>query len=201
VPVSHLLRSSPDWSRATAHPFLVAVRDGTLPRRAFDAWLVQDHHFVSDLSWFQDRLLARATGSVRAVLAAGAVGLTGELEWFEAVAAERALRLGGDRQPATAAYAELLSRLDAAPVAEALVALWAIERAYLDAWSFAAPGAPAYRAFVAHWTTPDFVAYVTGLQEAADASAGADPHEFEGVLAGVALAETRFWDMAWDGGR
>src|SRR5680860_659961 len=38
VPVSDLLhRSSADWERATArHPFLVAVRDGTLPGAAFD---------------------------------------------------------------------------------------------------------------------------------------------------------------------
>lgn len=200
MPVATLLRSSADvWSRATAHSFLAAVRDGTLPQGAFDTWLVQDHHFVSDLLWFQARLLARAPRSAQTVLAAGAVGLVQEMEWFETIAGERALRLGAQRQPATTAFADLLSRLDAAPVAQALVALWAIERAYLDAWSFAAPGAPAYRAFVAHWTTPEFADYVTGLEGVADAATGDDPNEVGALFVDVALAEAHFWEMAWAG--
>ena len=202
MPVAALLLSSADaWSRATAHPFLAAVRDGTLPAGAFDTWLVQDHHFVSDLLWFQARLLARAPRPAQTVLASGAVGLVQEIEWFETIAGQRALRLGAQRQPATTAFADLLSRLDAAPVAQALVALWAIERAYLDAWSFAAPGAPAYCAFVAHWTTPEFADYVTGLEGAADDSTTSDPHDIDAVFADVALAEAHFWDMAWAGDR
>ncbi len=200
VPVAALLQSSADaWSRATAHPFLDAVREGTLPQGAFDAWLIQDHHFVGDLLRFQARLLARAPRPARAVLAGGTVGLVQELEWFEDVAAQRGLRLDGERQPATTAFADLLSRLDAAPVAEALVGLWAIERAYLDAWSFAAPGAPPYRPYVEHWTTPEFAAYVTGLEGAADASTGSRREDSDAVFADVALAETQFWDMAWAG--
>lgn len=193
-----LLRSSTDWSRATAHPFLLAVREGSLASGAFDTWLVQDHHIVSDLLWFQARLLARAPRPARAVLAAGTTALVHELEWFETVAAHQGLRLGGQREPATKAYADLLVRLDDAPVDQAVLALWAIEQAYLDAWSFAAPGAPAYRSFVEHWTTPDFVAYVDELQAVAD-SLGSDPHQAERVISEVAVAEARFWDMALSG--
>ncbi|MCW2618973.1 MAG: putative transcription activator, partial [Modestobacter sp.] len=94
--------------------------------------------------------------------------------------------------PATAAYAELLERLDGADVHTALLALWTIERTYLDAWSQASPGAPGYREFVEHWTVPGFAGYVAGLEAAADAGGSGD----EAVFLELVAAETAFWDMA-----
>ncbi|WP_299958522.1 TenA family transcriptional regulator [uncultured Modestobacter sp.] len=195
MPVAELLRRHPDaWRGATAHPFLQAVADGSLPPAAFDTWLVQDARFVADLLRFQARLLARAPRPAQAVLAGGAVALVEELAWFEQQAAARGLDLTAPARPATAAYAELLDRLDRADVPTALTALWTIERTYLDAWSAAAPGAPAYRAFVEHWTVPAFAGYVAGLEEAADAAGGSDDALFLEVVA----AETAFWQMAVD---
>src|SRR3712207_927117 len=70
VPVADLPSRSPDaWRAATRHPFLDAVRDGTIPVAAFDTWLVQDARFVADLLRFQARLLARAPRPAQAVLA------------------------------------------------------------------------------------------------------------------------------------
>ena len=184
------------WRLATSHPFLAAVRDGTVPEAAFDTWLVQDRHFVADLLRFQARLLARAPRSAQAVLAGGAVALVEELDWFEDLGQRRGIDLDVPRLPATAGYAALLDRLDTRDVGTGLTALWVVERVYLDAWTFAAPGAPAYREFVAHWTTPGFAAYVEGLQHAADAvppSADVDT-----VVAEVLAAERSFWDMAVD---
>lgn len=61
MPVAELLpRHTDTRERATRHPFLVAVRDGTLPGEALDAWLVQERRFVRDLLWSQARLPARA---------------------------------------------------------------------------------------------------------------------------------------------
>jgi len=193
VPVTDLLhRSADEWARATRHPFLTAVRDGTLPDGAFDTWLVQDALFVADLLTFQARLLARAPRPAQAVLAAGAASLVAELDWFEQQAAARGLDLAAAPRPATAEYAALLRRLDTAGVHSALVALWTIERTYLDAWSYAAPGTPALREFVEHWTVPGFAGYVTDLAGAADAVGGPD----EAVFAAVVAAEIAFWDMA-----
>ncbi|MDG4824886.1 hypothetical protein O7635_23805 [Asanoa sp. WMMD1127] len=183
-------RHADAWTAATRHPFLTGVRDGTLPAEAFAAWLVQDHHFVADLLVFQARLLARAPRPAQAVLAAGLVALVDELSWFEDRAAQHGLDLATAPGSATLAYRDLLGRLDAAPVPQALVGLWAIERAYLDAWTFAAPGAPAYREYVAHWTAPAFADYVAGLAAAAG-DAGDDE-----VFRAVAAAETAFWDAA-----
>ena len=194
VPVRDLpQRHGEAWAQATQHPFLAAVRDGTVPRAAFDTWLVQDFHFVTDLLRFQARLLARAPRHAQAALAGGAVALVDELAWFEDMAATRGLDLDGPRLPGAVAYGELLERLDGDDVGAGLTALWTIERVYLDAWSFAAPGAGEYREFVAHWTTPDFAAYVAALAEAADRvpQAGADA-----VVAEVLGAEIAFWDMA-----
>ncbi|MGY1811148.1 thiaminase II/PqqC family protein [Blastococcus sp. SYSU D00820] len=195
MPVADLPSRLPDaWSRATRHPFLDAVRDGTVDPAAFDTWLVQDARFIADLLRFQARLLARAPRPAQAVLAAGLVALVEELDWFERLAADRGLDLGAPPLPATVAYGALLERLDGLPVPEALAALWAVERVYLDAWTSAAPGGPAHAEFVAHWTTPGFAGYVTALERAADAVAGnADP---AGAVGEVLVAEAAFWDMA-----
>lgn len=194
MPTSELLRDHPTaWERATRHPFLRGIRDGTLPAGAFDTWLVQDHHYVGDLLRFQARLLARAPRPAQAVLAGGAVALVEELAWFEELAGRRGLDLGAPPLPATVAYRELLERLDAADVPAALTALWAVERVYLDAWTAAAPGAPEYAGYVAHWTAPGFAGYVDGLAAAADALGS----RHDDVVLEVLDAEVAFWDTAW----
>jgi thiaminase len=194
VPVAELLqRHAEAWRGATAHPFLAGVRDGSVPVAAFDTWLVQDARFVAELLRFQARLLSRAPRPAQAVLAGGLVALVEELAWFEEQAAVRQLDLSVPALPATAGYAALLERLDSADVPTALLALWAIERTYLDAWSQAAPGAPTYREFVEHWTVPGFAGYVAGLEQAADAAGAGDA---EGVFLQLVAAETAFWDMA-----
>ena len=196
MPVAELLeRHAAEWRRAVRHPFLDAVRDGTLPAAAFDTWLVQDARFVTDLLRFQARLLARAPRQAQPVLAGGVTALVEELGWFDQRAAARGLDLAVPALPATARYAELLERLDPADVPSALVALWTIERTYLDAWSGARPGAPEYREFVAHWTVPLFAGYVAGLEVAADR---AGPVDVDAVFLEVVAAEIAFWDMAVD---
>ena len=59
------------WTAATRHPFLDAVREGTITDTDFNRWLVQDALFVSDLLVFQARLLARAGRRAQSALASG----------------------------------------------------------------------------------------------------------------------------------
>lgn len=178
------------WERATRPAFLVAVRDGHLPADSFDTWLAEDNHFVGDLLWFQARLLARAPRSAQPVLATGAVALVDELAWFGVLAAQRSLHLDASPLPATLAYRQLLERLDRAGPDDALTALWVIERTYLEAWRFAAPGAEPFREVVEHWTTPGFAAYVDALAVACSTPAEAVANE-------VLEHEIAFWEMAW----
>jgi formylaminopyrimidine deformylase / aminopyrimidine aminohydrolase len=178
------------WSAATRHPFLSAVREGTLSDSAFDRWLVQDALFVGDLLTYQARLLARAPRAAQGVLAGGCVALVAELDWFEVQAGRRGLELEQPALPATLAYRELLGRLDAAPYEAAVLALWVLERVYLLGWAFAAADTCPFGEFVEHWSTPAFAEYVDALGELA-------VPEGQDVLVGDVLShEVAFWDMA-----
>ena len=177
------------WTAATRATFLDGVRDGTLPAAALDAWLAQDALFVADLLAVQARLVARAPRSAQAVLAGGVVALVEELAWFDVLAQRRGLDLDVPAAPATRDYAALLQRLDAAPYADAVAALWVVERVYLDAWTSAQPGAAPYRELVEHWTVPGFAAYVADLEALTGAVADAD------LLRDVLRAEAAFWPV------
>ena len=184
-------RHHPEWRAATRHAFLDSVRDGGLPVGAFWAWLQQDYLFVNDLLTFQARLLAGAPRSAQSVLAAGLVSLEAELTWFEAQLTRRRLPLVAARHPTTDAYREELERLLMEPVEVGITALWALERAYLEAWCGAAPGAAEYREFVEHWTAPAFAHYVAGLEVHATDSPVA-----EAAWLRIVRLELEFWDMA-----
>ena len=177
------------WAAATAHPFLDAVRDGTITDSAFDRWLAQDALFVADLLTFQARLLARAPRPAQVVLAGGCAALVAELDWFEDQATRRGLDLNTSALPATLAYRELLQRLDAAPYEAAVTALWVIERVYLLAWTSASDSTP-FSEFVEHWSTPEFAGYVAALGELAT------PDKHEELVGDVLALEVAFWDMA-----
>jgi thiaminase len=178
------------WTAATRHPFLDAVRDGTISDSAFDRWLVQDALFVTDLLTFQARLLARAPRPAQTVLVGGCAALVAELDWFEEQAARRRLDLSAPPLSATLAYRGLLQRLDAAPYEAAMTALWVVERVYLLAWSAAASDSSPFGEFVEHWSAPAFADYVDALGELAV------PDKHEALVVDVLSHEVAFWDMA-----
>lgn len=192
MPAYRLLDRHPDaWRTAVSHPFLDGIREGYLPDGALAAWLQQDHLFVSDLLAFQARLLAMAPRPAQKVLAAGLVALEAELTWFEENAVRDGIVLEVTRHPTTNAYRAELERLLIEPFEVGMTSLWALELAYLEAWRGAAPGAPRYRAYVEHWTVPEFADYVGNLGVHANDSAASE----EAWLRIVRL-EREFWDMA-----
>jgi formylaminopyrimidine deformylase / aminopyrimidine aminohydrolase len=178
------------WSAATRHPFLKAVREGTITDSAFDRWLVQDALFVADLLTFQARLLARAPRAAQEVLAGGCVALVAELDWFEEQAARRGINLEQPALPPTLAYRALLERLDAMPYEAAVTALWVLERVYLLAWGYAASPTSPFGEFVEHWSAPAFADYVDAL------GVLAIPDRYDELVADVLAQEVAFWDMA-----
>ncbi|CAN5544800.1 hypothetical protein BH09ACT8_BH09ACT8_17560 [soil metagenome] len=179
------------WTSAIRHPFLDAVRDGTITTVTFDRWLAQDALFVGDLVTFQARLLARAPRHAQAALAGGCVALVAELEWFDLQAARRGVDLDQPPMPATLSYRKLLLRLDDAPYDAAVTALWALERVYLLGWTFAASPTSPFAEFVEHWTDPEFAAYVDALE------ALATPGGHDDLLGDMLAQEIAFWDMAF----
>ena len=194
IPMTIVLGVSDDlWTAATRHPFLDAVREGTITDEAFDRWLSQDALFVADLLRFQARLLARAPRPAQSVLAAGCTALVAELDWFEEQARHRSIALTDERLPATLAYRELLRVLDAEPFETAITALWVLERVYLLAWEHARSETSRFRVFVEHWSTPEFASYVDDLGALAEL---ATPAGRAALVDEVLSHEVDFWEMA-----
>lgn len=180
------------WTAATRHPFLDAVREGTITDGAFDRWLCQDALFVADLLTFQARLLARAPCAAQGTLVGGCAALVAELDWFAEQAAVRGLDLDVPALPTTLRYRNLLQRLDDAPYPAAVTALWVIERVYLLGWTSAKSPTSPFGEFIDHWTVPDFAGYVDAL----GALASADEHR--DLIAEVLRLEVDFWNMVSD---
>jgi len=187
------------WHAATHHPFLDQVRDGSLDPAAFSRWLVQDHHFALALVRAEGRYLASAPREDFEVLARGIQAMVAELAWFEEKGKERSLELASAVHPTARAYADHLLATTYAPYPVQLTALWALERAYLEAWRTALPGAPAYREFVEHWTNQAYAAWVGELEAAADRALtrGGDPERE--AFRWIARYERDFWQMAYSG--
>lgn len=184
------------WHAATHHRFLDELREGTLPPAAFSRWLSQDYHFAVALTRAEGRYLANAPREDLALLAGGVQAMVAELEWFERKASERQLALNAPLHPTARAYVDYLHALAWRPYPVQLTALWALERAYLEGWRTALPGAPAFREFVEHWTNEAFAAYVGRLEAAANrelASAGEAERE---AFRWVTRYERAFWEMA-----
>jgi thiaminase len=179
-----------EWAAATRHPFLEAVRDGSLPEASFQTWLQQDYHFLSDLFKFQAGLLVIAPRPAQGALAGGVVAVEMELSWFEAVAARMSFPLDTPRHRSTEAYRQHLD-VAAHDWSQGLTALWTGERTYLEAWQSAAGSHGAYREFVEHWTSPGFGVYVQRLEDLL----GADADELTFLT--TCSLERDFWEMAW----
>ncbi len=193
------------WKEATRHPFLDGVREESLPNGAFESWLEQDYLFVADLMVLQARLLSRSPRRDQAVLPGVLTAVEAELGWFEEKAEERDFRLEAQRHPTTTAYRDFMNILEDEPYPVGITALWALERAYLEAWRSASPGGADYREFVEHWTTPEFAEYVAGLEKAADSFLKPlnekERRRAEAVFLEVCRLEHDFWEMAFSGGK
>lgn len=184
------------WRGATHHPFLDGVRDGTLPAEEFARWLVQDYQFAAALTRVEARYLAGAPREDLALLAAGVQAMVAELDWFEQKAAERELHLDAPLHATARAYIDYLYALCDRPYSVQITALWALERAYLDAWRGVRPGAEAFREFVERWTNDAFATYVAALEAATSRVLGHNADAEREAFRQVARCERAFWEMA-----
>jgi formylaminopyrimidine deformylase / aminopyrimidine aminohydrolase len=201
-PTDLLARHTETWHAATHHRFLDGVQDGSLAPETFATWLVQDYHFVfSEISCLA-RLLARAPRYAQHILVRALVALEAEAGWFEAHARQRNLSLHVPLASTTAAYRDFLLSLDQEPFPVALSAIWAVERAYLEAWMGVAPGHERYRAYVVHWANAEFKQFVSDLEQVAIRALAEsnDAEAAEQAFLQVAHLEHDFWEMAWSGG-
>jgi thiaminase len=155
------------WKLIQDHPFMAQTSAGSLPRSAFDRWLVEDYYFVQSFRAYLTELIAIAPDDqAREVLAGGLAALVPELELFETAAEERGLDLDTEPSLLNLGYSSYLiaSVRDGWPVA--ITVLYAVEKAYYDAWASVRDTTgpdTQYAGFIANWSSPEFAAYVDRL--------------------------------------
>jgi thiaminase/transcriptional activator TenA len=184
------------WQQATTAKFLDAISDGTLPKEAFNRWLVQDYHFADGLTVFQALAVAKAPRQFRRPLVAGLNALEAELEWFEAQARVRGLDLGAPMNEVCRRYTNFLVRVAySEPVPVLLATLFGVEASYLAAWSSLEPTGP-YAEFIERWSNAGFQEYVKSLRVLTESNLHAEnQRHFNEVL----VHERDFWRMTREG--
>ncbi len=184
------------WREATEAEFLSAIRDGNLPREAFQRWLVQDYSFAKGLAMFQSIAVARAPRPVQKVLIGGLSALDAELDWFEQNAQRQALELNAALHPTCRRYVDyLIASAYTQPFEVLLAILYGVEASYLCAWSALEASGP-YAEFINRWSNAQFVAYVRGLLDLCHRHAhDLQQEQFNEVL----RHERDFWKMTWEG--
>jgi formylaminopyrimidine deformylase / aminopyrimidine aminohydrolase len=189
-----VLRAGTLWQEATTAAFLDAMSDGTLPQEAFNRWLVQDHHFADALTSFQAIAAAKTPRQFRKPLIAGLGALDAEMDWFEAQASARGLKLNAPVHEVCRHYCDFL--IQAAyrePYSVLLAVLFGVEASYLAAWS-GLPAKGPYAEFIDRWSNPRFAEYVESLRVLAEGNL----HESSQRYFDSALAHERdFWRMTW----
>ncbi|KAH9852208.1 heme oxygenase-like protein [Lenzites betulinus] len=215
------------YSAATQHPFLTAAGTGTLPPALLSLYLSQDRIYAAHAyPRFLGQLLARVpVASTDApdspaerlvgVLADALQNVRREVALFGAVEREEAHALppfmSWRERKATRDYTAEMARVGALGTFEdGLVFLWAMERVYLDAWSYVksllpgqtadeGPALIAVRKLVDNWTSPEFVEFVDGLADLVnglDISPGSPAYvRAEGIWARVIELEEAFWPV------
>ena len=124
------------WREATEAEFLSAIRDGKLPREAFQRWLVQDYSFAKGLGAFQAIAVAKTPRPAQNVLIGGLSALDAELDWFEQNAQRQSLDLNAALHPTCRRYVDyLIASAYTQPFEVLLAILYGVEASYLCAWS------------------------------------------------------------------
>jgi thiaminase/transcriptional activator TenA len=189
------------WRGATTAAFLNGVADGTLPPEAFDRWLAQDRWFVVDLVRAWGLLLQSAPREDFDLLIGGMRAFSDELDWFEQMAVGRGgergrLNLDQPRLESTVRYGEELRRLSSLPYSQAMVAMWAVEAAYLTAWDQLHVAGSSYADYITHWANQEFAGFVANMAQVVDRELPDGPTpQAVAAFTSVCRHEAAFWSM------
>jgi thiaminase len=223
----HLLGLEPDkLHAATKHPFLLHAATGSLSEKAFKAWLTQDRLYALSYLTFTSSLLAKVPipstsdrqSTLKWRIASALIDCLGnireELALFENVANQNdwTEELGNARPTIeTQAYKDLFAGAGqhTSSLLRGLVTLWATEKCYLLAWSYAASKLPEsidddstqkdvmQTTFIPNFSNKDFAKFVQRLEDLVDElgeQAGPDDvKEAEEAWNQIIWAEEAFW--------
>ncbi|KAK8114754.1 uncharacterized protein PG998_000699 [Apiospora kogelbergensis] len=233
---AHLLHH-PDtaelYRKATQCRFLELAGQGRLPKDALSQWLSQDRLYAQAYCRFIGGLISRVQLPLSSATEAGRTtsfrillmlqtalsGVTTELQFFETTAMEYELDLaameGGQEFEAnqvTKACIDLFDSYTAEAgkgrsLLQGLIMLWALEKVYLDAWTFAKEqvagctaldGGALRNKFIPNWAGDQFGAFVDQIQECLDAYAPeATPSDVDQIAMDawkeILVLEEGFW--------
>ena len=206
---SILIESTPEQLKAaTRHPFLKAAGQGKVSKDDLSRWLSQDRLYAETYISFISSLIARVTlpyafvdskdKSLRwriiILLTEALQNIHRELEFFSETAKKYDLALDEpwiedastfEPNPVTEQYISLFTSFHLDPqqsLLEGLLVLWATEKCYLDAWTYAstylesssdenADGGALKNEFIPNWSSTEFVKFVDEIANVTDALA------------------------------
>ena len=134
----------------------------------FQRWLEQDYIFLRSRISFQSIAAAKTPRPAQKILIAGLAALDRETDWFEAGASHFHCNLNTLPHQTCQRYTDfLLASAYTKPFERLLAILFAVEAAYLIAWS-ALPAQGTFAEFIRHWSSPQFQNYVYELHLCVD---------------------------------
>lgn len=188
-----------------SHPFVRALADGTLPEPALIAWAQQCRLFC-----LQERRALMVLRSYEpepeldGILARLVDDTEREPRELADTLAELGSHIADEQWPVCLGYSSYVVASGFQGLLTGLVAIYAVERAYLDTWTAVLPSVPSdarWREWVDNWTGDAFRALVGTLGRLLDGLAGAPSAQMrarlEQVFGDVLKWELAFWEMCW----
>ncbi|KAF8962610.1 heme oxygenase-like protein [Flammula alnicola] len=194
------LQTTPSYAAATQHSFLAQAGNGTLPLERLALWLSQDriyaaHAYPRFIGSLISRIPFQESDSISGpkerwneetlkVLVKCLDNIVREVDFFRDTSQKWGLDMEAwNQRKGTRDYtAEMVRVASSASLNEGLIFLWAMEKVYLDAWSYVAEGmqcaspnsssgdarVSAVHSFAVNWSSPEFEAFVNTLQDIVD---------------------------------
>lgn len=184
-----------------AHPFVMGLADGTLPRERFVGYVEQDAWFLGAFARAYAVALAKSQDPTTLFeLKALLDGVVEELELHRGYAQRWDADLDPSPAPATLAYTDFLLRVAwSAPLGHTLAAMTPCLRLYADLGRHLAPLATPdspYREWIDTYASDGFGQLVTTLEALLGRHVGADDHVAAGHYRTAMRLELAFFDQA-----
>ncbi|KAF9010089.1 hypothetical protein BDQ17DRAFT_999068 [Cyathus striatus] len=218
------LPTTPVYNSAINHPFLCSAGAGTLPPARLALWLSQDRIYAAHAyPKFIGKLISQIpfehthgilsqeeqdNQRIFKVLVYCLQNIVREVGFFKDTADRWGLDMEGWKErKGTRDYTAEMARVSEKGIKDGLVFLWAMERVYLDAWTFvqsqlklnSAPPDSALSSFASNWSSPEFVEFVDDLAKLVDnlkiAPGSESWKRAEAIWARVIELEERFWPV------
>lgn len=182
-------------------PFLTAMAANELPEAALARWVREDTHFLRALRRMIARLIVDAPDERSVdVIASAYPALQSELDRFVREAERIGEDVEGDPAPPTARFGALLESSARAGFAEGIGTYWAVEVAYLEAWSAVRRRvglSEPYADWIENWTSVAFRDFVAELGAIVDDHG--EPDAVRSRASEVFELERELWRWCFEG--